>query len=92
LTFGYSSSEVGWETAYKEALASQYNIETYFVPAFLDAPVADFYQNYPVADGAFNWNSWPTVAEGKIPVYTRDDVTFMDDRGTNNTFMVRLFI
>ncbi|KAI9739848.1 MAG: hypothetical protein M1818_004904 [Claussenomyces sp. TS43310] len=65
LDFGYSSVNAGWQAEYKDALSAM-GIETYFVPAFSDASVApdDFFDEFSVADGVFNWDSWANTTVG----------------------------
>jgi hypothetical protein len=91
LTFGQSLPEDGWYINYKQALKSQ-GIETYFVPAFSDSPVApsDMYNTFPAANGLMSWDSaWPYVSEGKVRVSSAVDRQYMAAaEDSQKTFMM----
>lgn len=66
-------------------------IDTYFVPAFLDADVtsSSFFDAFPNVDGAFNWNSMAWESEGKVEVSTTDDEAYHSGASAaGKTFMM----
>jgi glucan endo-1,3-alpha-glucosidase len=90
-SFGYSTANAGWQAKLKDAAKSK-GINTYFVPAFDDAPVdpANFFTTFPVADGAFAWEqSWPWPSQGIANVSsTRDAAYLTAARKASKTYMM----
>ena len=90
LSFGEASPDIGWQNYYHDGLAAL-GIDTYFVPAFLDADVSssNFFDAFPNVDGAFNWNSIAWESEGKAEVSTVDDKAYHSGAAAaGKTFMM----
>ena len=89
MNFGYPSVSAGWQAKLKDAAGQ--NI--YFIPAFEEIePTDDFFTQYPVCDGAMNWNSWaPAGAGDNATVPVDDDKTYLNAaRAANKQFMMGL--
>ncbi|KAJ5065230.1 glycoside hydrolase [Bipolaris maydis] len=61
------------------------------IPGFSEVynPTTNFFQGRSAIDGVFNWNSWPTVEEGRVTVSAAVDRTFQTAaRNANKYFMM----
>jgi len=89
MTFGASTANEGWQTEYVDALASMGHT-TYFAPAFSDDNDyngADFYDNYPITDGALSWTCWPTVNAHEA-IDSTIDQAYLSARPQNKTYIM----
>ncbi|KAI0754767.1 glycoside hydrolase [Daedaleopsis nitida] len=94
-SFGSSSPNAGWQSQFKDVLASS-GINPFFVPDFDDyggaAYDANFFGNYPVVDGVMGWESaWPQVSEGITNVSSSKDSTALSAaRAAGKVYMMPL--
>ena len=90
-TFGEASPNEGWQVHFRDALQAE-GVETYFVPAFSDAPngPADFFSEYDMVDGVMSWDSaWPAQANGLVNVTDEIDTEYNDGaHEVDKTFMM----
>lgn len=93
-TFGASSPNAGWQSAFRDPLAAS-GINPFFVPDFDDyggaTYDANFFRNYPVVDGVFSWESaWPQVNEGITNVSSsKDQAGLQAARAAGKVYMMR---
>ncbi|RPD67031.1 glycoside hydrolase [Lentinus tigrinus ALCF2SS1-7] len=94
-SFGASSPNAGWQSQFKDALASS-GINPFFVPDFDDYGGATyddaFFSNYPVVDGVFSWEAaWPQESEGIANVSSaKDQVAIQASHATGKVYMMPL--
>ncbi|KAI1796269.1 glycoside hydrolase [Ganoderma leucocontextum] len=94
-SFGAGSPNQGWQQQFKDVLSSQ-GINPFFVPDFDDYGGATydstFFNNYPVVDGVFSWESaWPQINEGLVNVSdSKDQAGLQAARAANKLYMMPL--
>ncbi|KAI0774388.1 glycoside hydrolase [Fomes fomentarius] len=97
-TFGAANPNAGWQQQFKDVLSGG-GVNPFFVPDFDDftgaagnAYDASFFQNYPVVDGVFSWESaWPQESEGLVNVSSAKDQTSLQAaRAAGKLYMMPL--
>ncbi|KAI0720253.1 glycoside hydrolase [Cerioporus squamosus] len=94
-SFGASSPNAGWQSQFKDALASS-GINPFFVPDFDDyggaTYDATFFSNYPVVDGVLSWEAaWPQESEGTANVSSaKDQVAIQAAHAAGKVYMMPL--
>ncbi|EPY54294.1 glucan endo-1,3-alpha-glucosidase Agn2 [Schizosaccharomyces cryophilus OY26] len=84
INFGQSSVNDGWQTQFKDALASA-GINIFFIPCWsLDA--STIYEKYTVADCFLKWNCWPYYS-GSPMSDSEDQVYMQHAKGNKKKYM-----
>ncbi|EEB07621.2 glucan endo-1,3-alpha-glucosidase Agn2 [Schizosaccharomyces japonicus yFS275] len=87
LMLGGTSVNEGWQTNFKDALASK-GVNAFFMPSWsLDANT--IYQNYPVADGFMKWNAWPYFTSTPLSV-AEDQIYLKNARSVGKKYMATI--